>query len=66
MVAASIFNQAENNGNITTLYGVVTTGTAWKFLKMKDLEVVIDFDEYFIENPGKIIGIFLEMLTQNA
>jgi hypothetical protein len=45
---------------------VVITGIAWKFLKMKNLEVTIDLDEYFIENPGKIIGIFLEMLTPNA
>jgi hypothetical protein len=66
MVAASIFNQAENNKYITVLYGVVTTGTAWKFLKMKGLEVVIDLDEYLIENPDKIVGILLEMLTQNA
>ncbi|BAP55869.1 hypothetical protein THII_1572 [Thioploca ingrica] len=66
MVAASIFNQAENNKYITVLYGVVTTGTAWKFLEMKGLEVVIDLDEYLIENPDKIVGILLEMLTQNA
>ena len=66
MVAASIFNQAENNQNITMLYGIVTTGTAWKFLKMSNLEVVIDLDEYLIETPGKILGILLEMLAQNA
>lgn len=66
MVAASIFNQAENNQNITMLYGIVTTGTAWKFLKMNNLEVVIDLDEYLIENPGRILGILLEMLAQNA
>jgi hypothetical protein len=66
MVAASIFNQAEDNRDITMLYGVVTTGTAWKFLKMKDLNVIIDLDEYLIENPGRIIGILLEMLTQNT
>ena len=66
MVAASIFNQAENNQDITMLYGIVTTGTAWKFLKMNNLEVVIDLDEYLIENPGRILGILLEMLAQNA
>ncbi len=66
MVAASIFNQTENNGEIRKLYGVVTTGTAWKFLKMEGLDVFIDLDEYLIENPDKIIGILLEMLTQNA
>jgi len=65
MVAASIFNKAEGN-DITRLYGVVTTGTAWKFIKMEGLDVLIDLDEYLIENPDKIIGILLEMLSQNA
>jgi hypothetical protein len=65
MVASHIFNAAENN-NIKNLYGVVTTGTAWKFLKMDGVDVVIDLDEYSIDNPGKIMGILLAMLTQSA
>ena len=65
MVAASIFNKAEGN-RIMRLYGVVTTGTAWKFITMGGLDVVIDLDEYSIESSGKIVGILLEMLTQNA
>ena len=66
MVAANIFNAADDNSNIKKLYGVVTTGTAWKFLKMAGLDVVIDLDEYAIDNPNKIIGILLAMLTQTA
>jgi len=66
MVAANIFNAADNNSDIKKLYGVVTTGTAWKFLKMAGLDVVIDLDEYAIDNPNKIIGILLAMLTQTA
>lgn len=66
MVAAGIFNVAENNSDIKKLYGVVTTGTAWKFLKMEGLDVVIDLDEYAIDNPNKIMGILLAMLTQSA
>jgi hypothetical protein len=62
MVAASIFNQAENNP-LKELYGVVTTGTVWKFLKMENMNVFIDLDEYSIEHPEKIIGILLEMLV---
>ncbi len=65
MVAASIFNKAEGN-RIMRLYGVVTTGTAWKFIKMEGLDVLIDLDEYSIENSGKIVGILLKMSAQNA
>ena len=31
MVAAQVFNRAKNNA-IETVFGVVTTGTAWLFL----------------------------------
>jgi hypothetical protein len=65
MVAANIFNSAEHN-SIKTLYGVVTTGTAWKFMKMENMEVVIDLDEYSIDNPKKIMGILLAMLSNSA
>ncbi len=63
MVAATIFNQTENNP-LEIIYGVVTTGTIWKFLKMDQKNVFIDLDEYSIEHPEKIIGILLEMLRR--
>ena len=43
MVAADIFNKDENNG-IEKVYGVVTTGTAWKFLKLEEKKASIDLD----------------------
>ncbi|WP_353570900.1 hypothetical protein [Candidatus Albibeggiatoa sp. nov. BB20] len=64
MMAAQIFNQ-ENNNQLENIYGVVTTGTAWKFLKMQDSNVFIDLDEYSIEHPEHIIAILLAMSTQN-
>jgi len=66
MVAAKIFNESENNTKINTIYGVVTTGTVWKFLKMQGLNVMIDLDDYFIENPDKIMAILLTMMMQNS
>lgn len=64
MVAAELFNKAENTA-IETLYGVVTTGTAWKFIKMEQSEVVIDLDEYTIDHPEKILGILHTMLLDS-
>lgn len=66
MVAANIFNREENNDEIKKLYGTVTTGTTWKFLKLENETVFIDLDEYPIENPRKIAGILSAMLKQNA
>ena len=66
MVASKIFNEQENDASIKKIYGVVTTGTTWKFLKMNGSDVYIDLDDYPIENPDKIIGILLAMMSQNA
>ena len=65
MVAADIFNQHENN-KIEKVYGVVTTGTAWKFLKLEDGQAYIDLDEYYIDMPGKIVGILSRMVEQRV
>ncbi len=63
MVAADIFNKNENN-SIEKVYGVVTTGTAWKFLKLSEKKAYIDLDEYYIDMPEKIIGILSKMVEQ--
>jgi hypothetical protein len=65
MVASRIFNDLEDV-NLSNIYGVVTTGTSWKFLKMEGIDVSIDLDEYSIEHPNKIVGILLEMVFQSA
>ncbi|SDY13145.1 hypothetical protein SAMN05421644_13214 [Allochromatium warmingii] len=62
MVAAHCFNSTEQTP-IKTLYGVVTTGTAWKFLTLEHTTVVIDLDEYMIDQPGKVLGILHHMLA---
>jgi len=56
MVAAQIFNQREQNP-ITTIYGVVTTGTNWKFLRLTDHQVEIDLTEYYLSEIDQILGI---------
>lgn len=55
MVAAQILNQRQNNYQI--VYGCVTTGTNWKFMKLFDKIVEIDPNEYFLNNIGKLMGI---------
>ncbi|MBH8563215.1 hypothetical protein I8748_13640 [Nostoc sp. CENA67] len=62
MVAARLFNEREGN-NIKTIYGTVTTGTNWKFLKLFEQVVEIDLGEYYINNIGKILGILSSILT---
>ena len=64
MVAAQIFNQQENN-KINIIYGVITTGIFWKFIKLVDNQIYIDLKDYSIlDNPQKIIGMFSAMMKQ--
>ena len=55
-IAAQIFNQQEGN-EIAVIYGVVTTGTIWRFLRLVDKTVEIDLSEYYIKDINKILGI---------
>ena len=61
LVAAQIFNAAEEHP-IETLYGIITTGEVWKFLRLQGTNVTIDTDDYFLNQPEKIVGIILSML----
>jgi hypothetical protein len=56
MLAAQLFNQEEGN-EIETIYGAVTTGDIWKFLKLQGSDVLIDLNNYYIKEINKILGI---------
>lgn len=56
MVAAQLFNQ-RNGEEIESIYGAVTTGTDWKFLKLIEQAIWIDKRDYFINEVSQILGI---------
>jgi hypothetical protein len=63
MVAAQQYNQQEGLTSIDAIYGAVTTGEIWKFLKLADTTVSIDLTDYYISpNLKKILGILLQGL----
>jgi hypothetical protein len=59
MLAAQLFNEQEGN-EIKTIYGVVTTGDIWKFLKLEGTDVFIDLNNYYIKELNKILGILCQ------
>lgn len=61
MYAAQLFNQKEGN-QIKIIYGVMTSGTVWRFLKLEGNALDIDVVEYYIKDVGKILGILLSLL----
>ena len=42
---------------IGAVHGAVSTGAAWKFLRLRGQVVTMDVPEYFIDNLPKIMGI---------
>ncbi|WNZ24644.1 hypothetical protein HJG54_18500 [Leptolyngbya sp. NK1-12] len=62
MIAANIFNQAKGN-LIDTVYGAVTTGNQWKFLKITNNAAYIDTEDYYIDKLEKIVDILLSMVN---
>jgi hypothetical protein len=64
MYAAQLFNQ-QSSAPIETVFGVITTGSAWKFLRLQQSVVTLDVKEYYIDNPGKIIGILSHIVISS-
>lgn len=63
MVAAQIFNEA-NGVTIPVIYGSVSSGTAWKFLKLEGKSVTIDLNEYPLPPVELILGTLVWMLKE--
>jgi hypothetical protein len=59
MLAAQLFNEQEGN-EIKTIYGAVTTGDIWKFLKLEGTDIFIDLNNYYIQELNKILGILCQ------
>jgi hypothetical protein len=56
MIAAQMFNDRKGHP-IEWVYGVVTTGTNWKFLRLRERAIEVDLNEYFLNDLGKLLGI---------
>jgi hypothetical protein len=56
MVAAQKFNVQQQLPE-TAVYGIVTTGVLWRFLKLDGTDAAVDVVEYPIQSARKIFGI---------
>lgn len=64
MLGAQLFNQQQND-EVEVIYGCVTTGNAWKFLKLVNQTVFIDLTDYYIKEVDKILGIIAKPLRKS-
>ncbi len=62
MVAAQKFNVADER-EISTIYGSVTTGTQWQFLKLTGQNLTIDITEYTLKPIDRILGVLKWMIN---
>jgi hypothetical protein len=64
MIAAQKFNSA-NGQEVPTIYGLVTTGTRWQFLKLTGTYLTIDVTEYSLDPIDRILGILKWMVDDH-
>ena len=58
MIAAQRFNQKAGTP-IDPMYGCLTTGSMWRFLRLTGTHLDIDIGEYSIAQPDRILGVLL-------
>lgn len=61
MIAVKIYNEKEKV-NLPCIYGAVTTGDEWRFIKLINELVYIDTISYYINDIKKIVSILVTML----
>jgi len=65
MVATQIVNDRDGLKD-RIVYGAVTTGSAWKFLKISGTYLTIDRREYSITDVGLFLGILLQIISSSG
>jgi len=63
MLAAQRFNQRRGL-SLPSVYGVVTTGNLWKFMRLRDTTIIVDETEYHIKHVEQIVGILVFIVRE--
>jgi hypothetical protein len=63
MIAAQLYNH-DRGQIIPVIYGCVTSGRLWQFLKLEGNNVTIDPDNYPLMPTQKVLGILKSILSQ--
>ena len=64
MIAAQLFNE-KGGKPLTTIWGTVTTGLNWRFLKLEGTTVTLDALERPLNGASAILGILLHIAEGN-
>jgi len=61
MVGAQRFNR-RGNSPADPIYGCVTSGSVWKFLRLNGTSVVFDLNEYLLSQADNLLGILTHVV----
>jgi hypothetical protein len=64
MIAAQKFNEIQQN-SISAIYGAMTTGSLWRFLKLESQTVTIGLREYSVPPVEQILGILVSLVSDS-
>ncbi len=62
MVGARIFNEREGHA-VRQVFGCVTTGEAWQFLRLDGPIVALARRRYYIDNVGLVLGVWQAVIA---
>ncbi len=62
MVAARLFNEQEGS-TPRTIYGVSTSGSLWRFMKLDGDRLTLDLDEYAPDRPELLLSVLLSIVA---
>jgi hypothetical protein len=65
MVGAQIFNERTGRP-LDTIYGCVTNGDVWQFVRLTGQAARIDRRRYYLDNVGTIVAVFQHILANAA
>ncbi len=63
LIGARIFNE-KKGVIIPTLYGCVTTGDDWVFMRLTGQELTIDNRKYYLVEIGELLALFVKLIDE--
>ncbi|QTA92461.1 hypothetical protein [Desulfonema magnum] len=57
------YSEKQGTRELRTIFGCVTTGETWQFLKLRGKTVWIDSDRYYINKVDKILGVLQAIVS---
>ena len=61
MIGANLYNK-QKGLELDKIYGCVTTGDDWQFMKLEHNEIQIDTKKYYLGNVSELLGAFQQII----